>query len=193
MVKKNTIPLNISHPDIANQWHPGKNAHLRPDDVTYGSSKRLWWKCPEGLDHEWQDTVANRTHGRGCPFCSGRRASFTNCLAVLYPSVASEWHPSKNGGTTPDQVVPGTHRKAWWKCPKGPDHEWEYPVYYRTASKWQSGCPFCSGRKPSLEYSLKVLYPQIASEWHPSKNGSLEPEQVVPQSIQGIWALSRSA
>jgi hypothetical protein len=31
----------------------------------------VWWKCPKGLDHEWQATVVNRTRlSTGCPRCN---------------------------------------------------------------------------------------------------------------------------
>ncbi len=52
------------------EWHPSKNAGLTPFDVVAGSNKKLWWQCLESPDHEWQATVANRTHGRGCPRCN---------------------------------------------------------------------------------------------------------------------------
>ena len=45
-------------------------------------------------------------------------------LQETYPQVADQWQPDKNGDLPPDQVVTGAHRKVWWQCDKGPDHEW---------------------------------------------------------------------
>jgi hypothetical protein len=59
------------------------------------------------------------------PFCNGRRVSVTNSLAALHPTVAAQWHRTKNGNTTPEQVVAGSHIKFWWQYPEAPEHEWE--------------------------------------------------------------------
>ena len=83
------------------------------------------------MDHEWQTSpsilVRNRTKsdGNGCPYCSGKKVSITNSLASCFPEVAQQWHPEKNGEITPKDIVAGTHKKYWWKCEKGPDHEWQ--------------------------------------------------------------------
>jgi len=57
MVKKNKTPLNISHPRIAAKWHPDKNDGLEAYMVVAGSWKKVWWRCTEGPDHEWQAPV----------------------------------------------------------------------------------------------------------------------------------------
>ncbi len=44
-------------------------------------------------------------------------------FAALYPDIAKEWHPTKNGDLTPENCKPGSHRKVWWICKQ--DHEWE--------------------------------------------------------------------
>lgn len=55
--------------DIAEDWHPYKNALLTPNDVVAGGSKKVWWICKHG--HEWQATVGSRViSGTGCPKCS---------------------------------------------------------------------------------------------------------------------------
>lgn len=42
----------------------------------------------------------------------------TRTLAALYPDVAEEWHPTKNGVLAPNHVGPGSEKKAWWRCPR---------------------------------------------------------------------------
>ena len=60
--------LESRFPMVAKQWHPTKNAPLKPADVTPGSHKRLWWIDEFG--HEWQATPEERClAGRGCPIC----------------------------------------------------------------------------------------------------------------------------
>jgi len=60
--------LSILYPEIVKEWHPRKNKNLTPDNVTYGSGKKVWWICKEG--HEWLATICDRVRGRGCLLCS---------------------------------------------------------------------------------------------------------------------------
>jgi very-short-patch-repair endonuclease len=171
---------------IARDWHPTKNGGLTPDQIVAGSDKKVWWKCTNGSDHEWETAVGHRTRDEsGCPFCARQRVSVTNSLASLYPEIAKEWHPTRNGDLTPDQVVAGSGTKYWWLCPNGADHEWEASLGNRTGL--ERGCPFCSGHKVSVTNSLASLHPDIAREWHPTKNGNLTPDQIVAGSHQAIW------
>jgi hypothetical protein len=185
-VAKAKAPLSATHPDLAAQWHPTKNGNLTPDQVVAGSNKRVWWKCPKGPDHEWAATLGNRSRaGSGCPFCAGQAASITNSLAALHPDLAAQWHPTKNGNKTPDQVPAGSQKRVWWKCPKGPDHEWEAIVSSR--SRAGAGCPCCAGRAASVTNSLATLHPAIAAQWHPTKNGNKTPDQVPSGSTRKYW------
>jgi hypothetical protein len=178
--------LATKFPDIAAQWHPTNNGVLTPRHVHAGSNKAYWWNCPNGDDHEWMAVVSSRTRGgNGCPFCSGKRPSAAYSLATEYPDVASEWHPSKNGGLTPNQVPPGSDKKVWWKCEAGPDHEWQSSVSNRTSGN--KGCPFCAGNQVSVTNSLATLYPAVAAEWHPAKNGDITPDKVVAGSEKPYW------
>jgi hypothetical protein len=128
------------YPELVAQWHPTRNGELRPDDLSYGSARSVWWSCARGRDHEWRASPNNRTSGRsGCPFCAGRAASVTNNLATLYPDVAKQWHPTKNGERTPEGTVAGSARAVWWLCAIIADHEWRATPHDRIAGR--GGCP----------------------------------------------------
>lgn len=180
-----TNSLASLYPEIAAQWHPTNNGDLTPDQVTAYSNKKVWWLCPKNSDHEWDAVISSRAKGKGCAFCRGLRPSITNSLAILYPEIAVQWHPTKNGTLTPNQVVAGSHKKIWWKCPKGCDHEWDAVVKSRT--KGSRGCPFCDHQRLSVTNSLAVLYPEIAKEWHPIKNSTLTPNQVIAGTATKAW------
>jgi hypothetical protein len=137
-----TNSLASTYPDIAAEWHPTKNGTLTPEQVVFGSHRVVWWKCPKGPDHEWDATIEYRTKQRNvCPFCRGLRISITNSLATLYPDLATEWHPTRNGNITPDKVVAKSTDKVWWQCSKGTGHEWDATIYSRISG---SGCPYCN-------------------------------------------------
>ena len=72
-------------------------------------------------------------------------------LSESHPELASEWLTDKNGDLTPDQIVAGSHKKVWWKCAKGPDHEWESTIVNRANG---NGCP--NTRKLSMRSSQRV-------------------------------------
>ena len=182
------MTLDETHPEIAAQWHPTKNGDLKPEDVTFGMNCRVWWKCPVADDHEWPATVNNRaTKGTRCGFCFGDRVSLSTCLLTTHPKIAAEWHPTKNGSLTPKDVMSGSSsRKIWWKCPVANDHEWRTSVCNRT-SGGGNGCPCCSGHKVAHSNCLLTVYPEIAAQWHPTKNGSLTPRDVVACSHRKVW------
>ena len=52
------------------------------------------------------------------------KVNSSNCLAMVNPKLAAEWHPTKNKSLTPNDVTFGSGKKVCWKCPKGDDHEW---------------------------------------------------------------------
>lgn len=179
------IPLSKSHPEIARQWHPTRNKPWTPKDFAYGSEARAWWKCKEGPDHEWQSPIYSRT-GRtsGCPFCANKQISVTNSLAGLHPELASQWHKELNGSLNPTDVLASSTDKAWWLCPVNSDHVWSAAISRRSKGR---GCPFCASGVESPDLSLRARYPDIASQWHASKNGDLRPEDVFPGSGKMIW------
>lgn len=183
-----TSTLAALAPEIAAEWHPTLNGDLGPGDVLLTSTRRAWWKCPAGPDHEWETMVSHRTRNMsGCPFCTGRRASAATCLATVAPDLAAEWHSTKNGEYTPRDVTLGSGYKAWWRCPLGPDHEWQQSVDKRGLRGF--GCPFCAGRRVSMTNSLAFVYPALAAEWHPTRNGELRPEDVMCGTKDAYWWL----
>lgn len=174
-----------THPHLAIEWHPTKNENLTPKDVTAKSLKRVWWKCPKGSDHEWDVRIVDRARGTRCPFCINQKIAKSNSLLTKFPELAKEWHPQKNNDLTPEQIAPGSSKKIWWRCINNPQHEWICVVNDRTSKK--SKCPFCTNKKTNSSNSLCSLNPEIAEEWHPSKNDHLSPNDVVPGSKKKVW------
>lgn len=174
-----------NYPELVAQWHPTKNGELKPSNVSYGSAKKIWWKCPVTKDHEWQVSPNARTSlGRGCPYCTGQKACSSNCLATICPDLISEWHPIKNGDITPYNIVAGSNKKVWWKCPIAKDHEWQASPSGR---KNGNGCPCCRGLKVVASNCVATLYPQLLKEWHPTKNGDLTLYDFVKCGGKRVW------
>jgi hypothetical protein len=187
---RRTMPeksLAVRSPELATQWHSTLNGDLTPTDVSPHSSKRIWWQCPAGPDHVWQQTPNVRAQGAGCPFCAGHFASSTNSLALLHPQLAAEWHPTKNGTLKPTDVTPGSSRRVWWRCSRNHDHVWAVTITERVQG---SRCRLCFAEdraRASKGYSLKTEYPDVAKQWHSTRNGTLTPDQVYPKSQKRVW------
>ena len=96
------------HPELVSEWSE-KNLPLTPDDITFGSNKKVWWKGTCG--HEWQTSVKARSNGEKCPICSGaREIAGINDLATLEPLLAKQW--SKKNKIKPTEVSIGSHKKV---------------------------------------------------------------------------------
>ncbi|GIJ10563.1 zinc-ribbon domain-containing protein [Micromonospora andamanensis] len=181
-----TNNLAILYPEVAAQWHPVLNGQLTPATVPARSGTKVWWTCPAGPDHEWSTRVVGRTTGGlGCPFCANQKASVTNSLAMRFPAVAAQLDSELNEGVTADQVIAGSNKRRWWRCPAGPDHVWETMPRDRTFGG--TACPACSGNQVSVTNSLATLFPAAAAEWHPTLNGDRRADDVTAFSNKPAW------
>ncbi len=142
-----TYNLKVINPALAKEWHPTKNGKLLPSDVTPNTHKKAWWLCSSG--HEWQAHISNRNKGRGCPYCVGKLVCKDNCLQTIDPKLSKEWHPTKNGKLTPNNITPGSNKKVWWQCKRG--HEWQTTVANRSVGR---GCPYCHSQTSIMELRL---------------------------------------
>jgi hypothetical protein len=142
--------LNSKRPELAKQWNSNRNVGLSPSDVLWtGRDASYWWDCDKG--HTWKATLASRNIGSGCPVCANQLIEpGVNDMASTHPEIAASFHPSKNLGSSPEQIFAGTGAKFWWKCELG--HEWKTTANSRFNG---TGCPDCA------EYGFKPNKPAI--------------------------------
>jgi DNA-directed RNA polymerase subunit RPC12/RpoP len=124
------------------------------------SNKKMMWECRFG--HSWIASLSERTSGKGCPYCSGRRVIVGETdLMTKYPEIAVQAF-----GWNPQEVSSSSGKKLPWKCIN--DHIWRAAVYSR---KNGNGCPYCSGNLPIVgETDLLTLSPRLAQDadgWDP--------------------------
>ncbi|MBE7011949.1 MAG: hypothetical protein E7415_04685 [Ruminococcaceae bacterium] len=169
---------------LMTEWNWEKNNELgfNPNTLSLGSGKNAWWKCSKG--HEWQAVIKNRTLGRECPYCSGKKVlKGYNDLQSINPTLATEWNYEKNGDLKPQNFTANSGQKVWWKCSKG--HEWQAIIANRNRG---SSCPYCSGRNAvKFENDLQTVNPSLAKEWNYEKNDGLTPMDVKPHSGKKVW------
>ena len=96
-------------------------------------------------------------------------------LSNVFPDIAKEWHPIKNGDINPQYVAAHAHVDAWWICSKCGE-EYQKSIHRRTdiGAHKAGGCPYCSGQKRKVGYNdLETLYPGISKHWLVEKNKEL--------------------
>ena len=201
-VLKEFNDLQTVNPELAAQWHPTKNGNLRPEDMSFGSNKKVWWIFPyddpeTGMRHdfEWQASIQSRNHGSGCPYLSHQliRKGF-NDLQAVNPELAKQWHPTKNGNLKPTEVTANSNKKVWWLLPyddpktgKHFDFEWRASIHNRN---FGSGCPCLNGQTICKGFNdLATINPELAAQWHPTKNGDLKPTDITSGSKKKVWWL----
>lgn len=177
--------FGIRFPNLSKEWHSTKNGNITPFDISFSSHKKIHWKC-RTCGHEWITVARNRplTKTGLCPKCSKSRTYNNNTLAIKNPKLAKEWDFSKNNGLTPNDIAPNSAKRVSWVCPHG--HRWESVIASRNSGR---GCPYCLNRKIDKNNCLSAKNPEIAKEWHPTKNGKLTPEQFAPLSGVKVWWL----
>lgn len=169
--------LAVTNPPLSKEWDFCKNGDLTPENFTAGSDKKAWWKCPK--NHSWQAIIKDRNKGRGCPYCSGKRASPDNNFAQSFPGLLSEWH--EKNSILPSNITPKSSKKVWWICAKG--HEWEERVAARANGY---GCPFCANKRISVENCL-TNNSLLVTEWDYHKNNGLLPSHFSLNSKKRVW------
>jgi hypothetical protein len=89
--------LSSLHPLVAALWHPTRNGDLRPDGISAGTDRKVWWLCE--AEHEWQATVGNRVLGTGCAKCALKGTS--RIEQALYRAVSPWLSVPTNGSRHP--------------------------------------------------------------------------------------------
>ncbi|MEC5240729.1 zinc-ribbon domain-containing protein [Bacillus mycoides] len=158
---------------LLSEWHPTKNGHLNPKDITYGSYEYIWWECSEG--HVWGSTPSDRlkVEDELCPKCMKKKQQLdklnnvnkieAKSLREIDPSLSKQWNFERNVDVTPDNEMIDEENWSvrWWICGRG--HEWKESVRSRLHDK--TVCPYCSNKKVCKDNSLATMYPEIAKEF----------------------------
>lgn len=183
--------LEFLYPEVAKEWDYELNKK-KPNEVTSKTTKQYHWICSKCGNH-WKTQVYIRTAlGGGCPECAKTIISEKNTknavkrsgsLAKTNPILAKEFHPTRNGKITPNDITANYNGDIIWKCSKC-GYEWSAAPSSRNQG---AGCPHCSGRVPMPGVDdLFTINPDLCKEWDYSKNKIL-PSEVLPGSGEKVW------
>jgi len=109
-----------------------------------------------------------------------------NRFSMAHPDLCKEWDYAENYPLKPEDVSYGSKKQIAWICKKC-HKKWSATLSDRHFKK--SGCPHCTPHSnASVELnSLAILNPELAKEWHPTKNGELTPRKVSYKSSLKAW------
>ncbi|GGJ22755.1 zinc-ribbon domain-containing protein [Paenarthrobacter histidinolovorans] len=169
-------------------WDHERNEEKSFRTVTLRATRSCHWICPE-CRLSFSAKVLDMTAGRAsCPDCSELRKAeweieyerWKSTPVADVPELAAAWADEADPRTV---MVAGHWMLRRFRCPAG-----HYPRL-SPLTFLQSGCPSCRGtetRKAQKNW-LANLLPEIASQWHPTRNGNLTPHNVVWDSQRTVW------
>lgn len=97
---------------LLDEWDKEKNAPFTPDNVTRGSSRKVWWKCEKG--HSYLTEIRLKTQGCKCPYCTNRMViAEENSLAATNPELAAQWDFVRNGDLKPKLYASGMDKNVY--------------------------------------------------------------------------------
>ncbi len=182
-------------PELLAAWDDPTN----PATVTVGGGWQLYrFVCKNGHHPRARPVSFMQSGCSHCRAAETRRTKATPRLAEEFPEIAAQWHPTKNGNLTPEEVGSNSKRTVWWRDEQC-GHEWEEAVAVR--NKYQRYlCPECRTILDSLAYQ----YPLLAKEWSPRNPVSpwnvrphgktlFTPEWICPTDPEHIWTASLTA
>ncbi|WP_111025209.1 zinc-ribbon domain-containing protein [Curtobacterium sp. MCBD17_040] len=127
-------------------------------------------------------------------------------VVTTHPHILAEWDNTANRHLRPLELTAQSDDVASWHCPNG--HSYTATIADRCLRG--VGCPKCEEvgegaaagrpsegkgsrgpRRPRPGRSLAELHPDLAAQWHPTKNGDLTPADVgASAQIEVWWAAS---
>lgn len=182
-----SILLKDRFPSLFAEIDRDKTKDVDLKKLTYGSKRKIWWKCKKG--HSWENSVNCRTNRKValCPFCCNQRICSDNCLLNNDPlGICKNWNYDKNE-MKPTEIAPRSNKKFWWLCPKG--HSFLQSIVRRQLG---AGCQYCANQLVCKDNCLASNdIKNLTNQWHPIKNGSLTPFDVTPTSSREVWWLCK--
>jgi len=170
------------NPHLFIEWDFENNQDLDIWKVTKGSDKYVNWVCKK-CKSNYNTRIQLRDRGQGCPYCRGFKVNHTNSLGDTRKDLLALWNFELNLDISPYSVTCGLAKKVWWKCEKCKD---TYPMAINKKAHGR-GCSICAGYYVTKSNSFGGKYPELAKEWHPTKNGELTPYDVSYGSGKKVW------
>ena len=147
--------LSNLYPDIFAELHPLRNKNRNLENITVGSSDRVWWKCDK-CHNEWKSPIRARAMDNdGCGYCNAGRlhSDKRNSLLSKRPDLSEEFDLKLNYPLTPDDITYASSTYVHWRC-NTCSHNWKQSP--KTRVRMQTNCPICA--EGGIDYSKSGHY-----------------------------------
>lgn len=173
------IPLTLKYIDeLILKYREENNNKWPPHSGKINNDGRSWTSVGSWLKKYYNYGLKGRYEILGKEY--KEKVKFTDVRKDLL----EEWNYSKNIGINPLELLCcRCKRDIWWTCPKC--HE-NYQESISNRIKENRGCPFCCGLRNFKVNNLQNKYPEIAKEFHPTKN-NFTASDISPNSNKLVW------
>lgn len=164
-------------------WDHERNDPASLATATTRAARTAHWVCPAcGL--RFTEQVYRMAKNPACPQCSTRQrdqrdrewSRWRRTPARDVPDLAAAWADPADPAT----VMVADQRQYQFQCLKG------HHPRVRPLSFLNDGCQFCRAAKARKQW-LADVSPEIASQWHPARNGRHTPHDTVWDSRRQVW------
>lgn len=114
----------------------------------------------------------------------GAYRSLTGKVVADFPDLMEIWDWEKNT-LNPNETKASVLHRAQWACPVHESHRWEATI--KDKASYPVGCPFCMDRRPCPTNSVAAMYPDVAKEWHPTRNTMTADDYVKGANVKVWW------
>ena len=178
---------------VLDWWDHERNEAAQWETVMVRARREAAWRCPDcGL--RFTKRVLDMVNWRECPECEPRRRAEQEAEYERYrqtpvadvPELLTAWADDED----PRSVMVADYGPVRrFRCPQG-HHPRVSPFTYL-----RNGCPSCRGQETQAGRLAAVeaeavpfgLAPEIAAQWHPTKNGMTDLAKVSPGSRKLAW------
>lgn len=194
MVRKLIVGINdldTNFPNLSKEWDYSLNIGT-PKDYTCGSIYLAHWKCSI-CGMEWTAKIRDRVNSKWqlCPNCTIRergkerhKRELQRQGSITNPLLLKEWDYEKNKNG-PEEYTPKSNEEVFWICSKC---GYRFKAKINNRAIRNGGCACCSN-KVVVEgvNDLPTTHPELAKEWHPTKNEKLTPQMISYGSGKKVW------
>ena len=188
--------LKNSNSQYVDWWDHDRNPAELWETAKLKGRKEVWWRCPEGHSFERRILEVTGGYSSPCPECREiaakkrevERAAYEGLTIADVPELLEAWEEDIPPETIPVDVFTGDSGYRF-RCHKGHRNT-------RQPLSWLfGGCSACKAAETRKRHADEAtanpaatrLTPEIASQWHPTKNGTLKLATISPGSTRIVW------
>lgn len=173
--------------DVLLRWDSKLN-NCKPNEISYSSNKKYYFKCPRGLHESELKIISSITREKEGSLNCNKCNSFAQWGIdnICEDFLEKYWDFDKNNKLeiNPWEINHGVQKKVWIKCQDKKYHE-SYETTCCSFSSQGNRCPYCRGLKVHMLDSLGTLHPKVLLIW--SDKNKKSPYEYTPFSYKKVW------